>query len=426
MTYEIHEANLERLEKHMTRIGNKAAKYGNPFTFKVTGEVIREVEQPIEGSYKTIKVNARFVIVEVEGTAIINDWMFIASLEHTENGNIIKCAVKTEVPERYYYAEPTCEHCTTKRARTHSYIIQNTVTGEFKQVGKSCLKDFTNGMSAEQVAQIISWYDSVMKFEAIEAGYHVEHYLKSELALRIVTETIRRFGYVKKYDEDGTPNGRSTVSRASDYYYYFQGYLFPEHRKVVRQEIEQSGFNHESDETIQDVKNALEWLKTKDDANNYFHNLKVACLGEYISQRNFALVASMIPTYYREFKRLQEMTVEKKVSAHVGEVGQRIEVEIKDFRCLTSWESQFGVTYLWKITDTNGNVFTWKSGNIIEDDAKRIKGTVKEHAEFAGVQQTELTRCKVVTRPPLGIDEGGNKNVSRNNRKKDPHYNHTC
>lgn len=36
------------------------------------------------------------------------------------------------------------------------------VTGEFKQVGRSCLKDFTGGLDASAVAQYISFFDELI------------------------------------------------------------------------------------------------------------------------------------------------------------------------------------------------------------------------------------------------------------------------
>lgn len=68
--------------------------------------------------------NARFVLVEAEGTAVINDWEFIAEVDHTEKGNIIT-GVGVEVPERYYTSKPICEHCNSNRYRKNTYIVRN-------------------------------------------------------------------------------------------------------------------------------------------------------------------------------------------------------------------------------------------------------------------------------------------------------------
>ena len=160
MKYAIYEGNIDRLEKKLKRISNKCKAYGCDFHYEQTGEEFRELKDE-----KGNKHTARFVLVEAEGTAIINDWEFIAELEHTENGNIITGVAGVEVPERYYTSKPMCEHCNSKRFRKNTYIVRNKQTGEFKQVGKSCLKDFTHGMSAEAVTQYMSLFDTLIEGE---------------------------------------------------------------------------------------------------------------------------------------------------------------------------------------------------------------------------------------------------------------------
>ena len=79
MEYAIYEGNMERLEKKLTRIFNKCKAYGCDFHYQQTGEVFKELKDENGKTY-----NARFVLVEAEGTAVINDWEFIAEVDHTE------------------------------------------------------------------------------------------------------------------------------------------------------------------------------------------------------------------------------------------------------------------------------------------------------------------------------------------------------
>lgn len=207
MKYAIYEGNIDRLEKKLKRISNKCKAYGCDFHYEQTGEEFRELKDE-----KGNKYTARFVLVEAEGTAIINDWEFIAELEHTENGNIITGVAGVEVPERYYTSKPMCEHCNSKRYRKNTYIVRNKTTGEFKQVGKSCLKDFTHGMSAEAVTQYMSLFDTLIEGETPEPGCSYQRYVNTKEYLSYVAETIRHFGYTRSSDE-----GISTAIRALDF-----------------------------------------------------------------------------------------------------------------------------------------------------------------------------------------------------------------
>lgn len=206
MKYAIYEGNLDRLEKKLKRIFNKCKAYGCDFHYEQTGEEFRELKDE-----KGNKYTARFVLVEAEGTAVINDWEFVAELEHTEKGNIITGVAGIEVPERYYTTTPVCEHCNSKRYRKNTYIVRNKTTGEFKQVGKSCLKDFTHGMSAEAVTQYMSLFDTLIEGETPEPGCSYQRYVNTKEYLSYVAETIRHFGYTRTSDE-----GISTATRASE------------------------------------------------------------------------------------------------------------------------------------------------------------------------------------------------------------------
>lgn len=155
MKYAIYEGNLDRLEKKLKRIFNKCKAYGCDFHYEQTGEEFRELKDE-----KGNKYTARFVLVEAEGTAVINDWEFVAELEHTEKGNIITGVAGIEVPERYYTTTPVCEHCNSKRYRKNTYIVRNKTTGEFKQVGKSCLCNHSKGFDESKIQSAVWAYQT--------------------------------------------------------------------------------------------------------------------------------------------------------------------------------------------------------------------------------------------------------------------------
>lgn len=392
MTYAIHESNMERLRQKIGRIQNKCIKYGCDFIFNEVGEEYRTLTNEQGFSY-----TARFIIVEAEGKSIINGWQFIASVEHTGKGNIIKRVCNIEVPERYYTSQPICEHCNSRRARKDTYIVMNEETGEFKQVGKSCLKDFTHGMSAEAVAQYMAAFDCLIEGEKPDSNQSDSLYISLEEWLSYVVETINHFGYMKRDNDLGEVD---TCTKALNFFIVNHGgYVATNIRKKSLDEIVKSGFNPEKTEVKKDVEIALDWISEQQPSNNYMHNLKVACSLPYINQKHFALTASLFPTFKREIgletERQQAKSVEMD-SNWAGDIGNRIEINPENITCVTSWETQWGTTKIYKIIDTNGNIFIWKTSNFIEEEnVKHIKGTVKAHNVYNNVKQTELTRCKV-------------------------------
>ena len=391
MKYAIHEDNMPRLMKKMTRIQNKCIKYGCNFRFAEVGEEYREL-QTEDGE----KYTARFVLGEAEGKAVVNGWHFVASIQNTDKGNIIEKATdEVEVPERYYTGAPVCEHCGNRRVK-NTFLVYNEATGEFKQVGRSCLCDYTHGMSAEGVAQYTSAFEELIQGEAVQPGGRPTRYIAVSNYLRYAAETIRHFGYVKS---DRYSDNESTREKTDKFWTLDNGRFWtPEEKQAVKEEYEACGFNPDSPEAADMVTKALAWLAEQGEDNNYMHNLKTACALQYDTGRNCGILCSLFPTWNRDLERQEQKRKEQEAGAAsewVGEVGKRVTLEIAEVKVITSWETMYGVTSVYKIVGKDGNVYTWKTGNYIPDEATKITGTVKEHKEYRGVKQTELTRCRV-------------------------------
>lgn len=239
-------------------------------------------------------------------------------------------------------------------------------------------------------------YDCLIAGEAPEPGFRFERYIEIKEALQYIAETINKFGYVKTQD-----CGRSTASRAHDYYLTDNGMIPSYIREDCKREMEEVNFDHMAPKVLDTVSKALEWVLSQDETNNYMHNLKTICSLPYVRQKNFGILASLFPSYNRELAYQAKKEAEVKANAaevkseYVGAIKDRITVEVKSVTCVTSWGTDFGITRIYKIIGTDGNVYMWKTGNLIEDTIKTITGTVKAHNEFRGIKQTELTRCRV-------------------------------
>lgn len=399
-TYFIHEGNLDRFEKQMHQIERKCKKYGNDFRYSVLGEDFRKVK----GSDEILHLT-RFIEVEVEGSLKFDNWVFVAVVEHTEKGNIIRqYDTNQKVPEVYYYSDTTCEHCNTKRRRKDTFLIYNAESDVWKQVGRSCLKEFTSGLDAETVARWISSWDTIIEYESVPSGYSFTKYYNLRDILLYSAGCISKFGYFK------SDSMYSTSSRTLDYYQADnEGHLVSDRKlEDVRKEMETVKFYAYSSDNQKLVDAAIEWLSSQPDDDQYIHNLKVACSGEYITGREFGLVCSLIRAYQRtlEIKDKQKKQEEEdSKSNHIGSVGDKITFEVSEFKCLSSEYTQFGPQYFYKFLDNRGNVYTWSTGTYISEESMpfQLTGKVKAHNEFRGCKQTQLTRCKVVAPSALQV-----------------------
>ena len=144
MRYEIPVENIEELRKKAARIQKKAITHGCKVVFEEVDEIFK-TETNEDGN----EVTRKYIVVEAEGEAKAEGWVFAGTIEHTKAGNILRSVSdEYKIPERYHDAKPYCEHCNTKRYRKDTYVVYNEETGEFKQLGKSCLKEYTNGLTS--------------------------------------------------------------------------------------------------------------------------------------------------------------------------------------------------------------------------------------------------------------------------------------
>lgn len=399
--YFIREENMERLEKKMATLSKKFIQTHCSFKYEVTGEAYREVETD-DGQ----KYTAKYFVVEAEGVSKYNGWRFVATLDHHKEGNVVR-AFDTElaIPDKYKTCGPTCEHCNKIRSRKDTYLVYNDETKEFKQVGKACLQEFTNGLSAEDIAFFVSIYDAMESYGGY-SGTSFNRYIEVEGILHYAFECYKHWGYQKSessfYEEDVPVGYRSTRSRVTDYYCSRRAPLA--RREALQAEMDEVGFNPDSEYAVETTKAALEWIRNTEPDGEYIRNLKVICSDEYTDYRSLGILVSLTVAYERHLGQVaayeeKKAKAEKEVAAsqYVGEVGDKLEIACTSFSCISSWEGYYGPTFLYKFTDNDDNVYVWYASKSVNDEDRvtAIKGTVKDHSEFNGVKQTVLTRCKV-------------------------------
>lgn len=386
MKYSIPESNFEALSSKLKKIQNKCNKFGCEFTFIVLGEHMEDIfeDHHFVGAMK-------YIDVEVSGTAIINNWQFVATLEHTQAGNIVRVYDDQEVPKWAYTVEPKCDHCHTNHYRKDTYLVRNTITGEFKQVGRSCLKDFTNGLSAEHVADYMSYF-TILENAGEFSGSGFKKYYDTKKYLLFVVETIKHFGYLSKSNAESYDD-RPTSYRAFSYM------MDPSDSEIS--EMTKAGFVADASENHKEVDEAMTWIISQTPEEGYLFNLKAACSKEYCESRDLGIIASLLPAHFRAIEKESERIAREAKKATqaesnwIGTEGDRIEITV-DCKCVTCWQNEFGTTFVYKMTDDSGNIFTWKTGKSIDAGKVTLKGTIKAHTEFRGEKQTELTRCKLL------------------------------
>lgn len=388
MQYAIHEDIYPTIEKKLVRIANKCKAYGNDFVFSIVGEDMRKDNK---GYYN------KFIIIDVEGTAKVGGWEFIAAMDVYESGNIIRrCNNDVEIPQRFWHSENMCDHCHTKRQRNNLYIIRNTETGEFKQVGGTCLASYTHGLDMELV---VSWLDGIDKLEEYNGAFYSggKNYYSIKSVLSYAHIIIKKMGYLKNdYEAPLTTKGlvcdmimpnifATTSEKRID--------LMNEHIAMHGYDTKFSVSDFTQDVSA-DVQNIIDYYLSCESNSEFIHNVQTILKEEYVDYKALGFVCYLPQGYARHMDTVTKVNRQK--HEHYGEVGKRYKnVAIKSVFCVAAFDTEFGVKRIWNITIEDGTVITWKTTKFIADDFAAIDFTVKAHGEYKGKKQTEVTRCKI-------------------------------
>lgn len=391
MVYAIYEHFYPDVEKKLNRIAKKCKKHGNDFTFEIKGEEIKE-------SYnKELDITEyhKFIMVEVEGTAKIDNWECIAVMEVHDIGNIIR-RINTEIdiPERFKHTENICEHCNTKRQRNNLYIIHNTKTDEWKQVGGNCLMLYTHGLNMEYVSAYMDGITELEEHNGIIG--HGKAYYNVKDIISYAVEVINKTGYF---------NANSAIPTK----YLVSELMHNGLNKAIEEINEQftdarlnvrfCNNDFHKDNTKTTVEEIINHYKNLEDNSEFIHNIKVMLSEEYVLARNFGFLCYLPEGYAKHIQK--EVEKAKKVETkYFGEIGKRYKDKIiQDVTLITSWETQWGITCIYKIILEDNSILTWKTNSslYINEGEKfdKISFTVKEHKEYKGEKQTEVTRCNV-------------------------------
>lgn len=444
MTITVYANAVEEAKKRLDKIAKKAERYNVPFSYTVGEEHPQTVNiydydevnhcQYVRDSYK---VSAVDFDINCEQLVKSSGWTVRAMIEHGEEGNIVTGYCGYSVPDAWYKVPARCDHCGTNRARTITFMVERE-DGAMKQVGKSCLKDYT-GISP---AMALLWAE-VRAIDGADHGFDPdEEFTRDGIRmydvrdiLAFASADIAKRGYFKS-DERLSTKGRvldclkNAHDAPADGYAKADAIIAWSKERAEKWKADREELDHLSKAAFE-----YEW-RDCGAAGGYWDNIGVAneaAHDEYLRRdreiaRNwdaiddierdcFVIIKSgyakvkhigrlcYLPVVYDKYlakkAKAEERAAEKakiaSASAHLGEIGKRIQFTVKSADVLTHWETMYGTTYLNKIVDDAGNVLIWKSSSLAEiKPGMKMRGTVKEHGEYDGIKQTVVTRCSII------------------------------
>ena len=403
-TIEIYPCYEAELDKRMKKLNRKADRIGVGEVRLVKNLVTKEKKKYDPVEKKWIPFSYQMIQVSVEGEPVkVAGYEFIAKVEFSDGFPYIASAPGKEAPLWARETDPSrCDHCSTRRYRNSVFILSEEATGEYIQVGRTCLKDFL-GHDAKQIVSLFSFYRELEGLASENnngwgCGLSWERSADTLELLAVTSLLIRKEGWVPK--SAASEKADSTASQVATY-------LYPAasdgdyDAKWIAKWIAKIGTPEPVDQSVALKTIAyLDEIAKKARLSDYEHNL-VSLRGlERIASRRFGIFISSVASYHRHIDKLESIRRQREATAqslYIGELGDRQDFDLT-IRSLKYLEGQYGMTTLISFSDQAGNSVKWfASGAKTYEVGERfvVTGTVKTHGEYQGTKETTITRCKL-------------------------------
>lgn len=418
-TYMIPEENIENFEKKFFTAARKIRKIKPELEPTMTKSdhtivLVRKIElRPCdcrsEATVKEVPYEARRVELKIPDEVVFadNNWAFGGSVEPSgvEGKNFINVNLSGKdlgfiVPSKYFTANScTCDYCKTNRKRNKTYLVVNQETGEWKQLGKECLKLFVTGIDVDAIATFESFIKEAEDMANPSDEFFYERrfrFVKVADALALACAVYRERGYLATRDLAGNVNdlcNKNIVQRKLTQQYGYNSDLL-NITNSTRSEIDAMSFTTDID--AKDMISDVEQLP--DDP--YYNNLKVIIANEYVPLTKLGFLVSIpkaVERYKEEKRRQEEKEKLAAESNYLGSIGEKISVNFVSGHKVACCETQFGLLHIYEFKDANGNIVIWKSSSSKDiPESGVVAGTVKAHEEYNGIKQTVILRAKII------------------------------
>ena len=392
-TYTIPENIRQDIQKTVASYQKKAQRYGFPLEVEFGNPYVKEFPIYVHDRLTREKVQTLpFEVFDltIESEVICKgDYQVIARIEHLADGNVVKTFSDVDRLE-WATMGAKCQHCGKNHGQKVTFIVRD-ASGAEKQVGRTCLKDYC-GIDPQNVGRFHELVEIMLDAEADRYDFE-EHEVPAAirtmkvLALAVMLQRTRGFRSSKDFDSN-----KEALT-----------FLMAKEESAPEQDNERA----------EAIAKAIDEMNTDIAFDANLNNVKTLLKYGFCKTSDFGFIAYAplaFERYLEKRERDKAREAEKdteRASQYVGEIGQRLTIDVKQIALVTSWETAYGFTYLHKLIDTNGNVLVWFAskvfGHYVQNGQHetwqeykgpmKIKATIKDHTERDGIKQTVIIRC---------------------------------
>ena len=352
---------LEHLQRRIQTLGRRARRIGvEPVRLIDTGE----------------RDASGHALVLLSGRApVLAGWTLAAIVDHRDGHATVRPV--GEQGDRLAagaFAAAICEHCGLRRRRTRTYVVVHTDSGEVRQVGSGCLRDFLGGPDPERACR------------------------RAEL-LAAARAELDRAGTLAIAPDGAGPSVEEFAAHAA--------HVVRIHGFTSRERARRTSRPATADLALQSLRDtpaapdsadraladgALGWaralLAARRDLSPFERDAVAAVNGGSIqTRRDRGLVCALIAVYRQRRAR----------SRHLAHPGARIEVTVLVERVLTQRSERHGTVRRCELIDADANrLVWWQTGGapLHRGEVVTLTGRVQRHTRFAVSAVTVLSHCR--------------------------------
>lgn len=408
----VPKGNLKTFNKRIENLQKKAKKLGgevvcSPLSVNIEEHRIFVSHRDDRGGItKTFKETKGFEIHTFGLTIIdleIPGWSIVGSKNRIEG-------IVFQIGDEKHNAgkDLVCEHCHHNRRRNTTFILKSE-EGEFKEIGSTCINDYTGAVNAEKIA---AFYNSFLEeLTTIRENYDSFEWIgwdqtriNQEFFLACCFNLVSRNGWRSRWYNDGIYSERQygTADEVLD--------------NILDERLDAKKIRPTLDD-FWNVKNAISYIESleEEECSVYEMNLKSACRFTSVSDKTAGIMASIIP-YWN--KKKADLEKSNKETLHFGTLKKRekdIHVRLIGKKSGYSEYARFGdgswrlyifETVFPKQSGTREVLTCW-SHNIVDDETTYssaleindycvIDATPVKHEDYNGEKQTNINRVKGV------------------------------
>ena len=372
---------LPRLQGRIQEVQRRARRTGTgPVELTITDERVILTHEAPDGTPRGVEYT--YVILRGE-TPRLAGWRMVAILDHTTDpGDLDEPRVVIRrVPGQetvdltgYRHAPPRCDYCQTVRRRAATYVVANDA-GQTRQVGSDCLRDFVGGIDphdAAALAEHLAEIDTILTEpdEEFTTGLRGgATLLPLDTFVAVAATLIRVNGYRPRWDQWGVFNDGNTADLA----------LEAMSSRRYGSGLGVTPTQEDRELATAAIRWAREDLAHRETLSEFESNLVAVAGVDWLSRRHAGIAAYLPCAYERECERERARREAVATSRHVGQVGERIALTLT-VTSRRAFDGTYGVRYLIKLTDEQGNRFLWWSSRDLERGRTYTgKATVTAH-----------------------------------------------